>query len=206
MSAGGGCIFVAVSFFALLQLTACKPAPQADTTEQDKIDQWFVDVPELRTLKVSNAEITELARAHQVGISDQACVELIKLARSHQQPFAEGQSVADLLSAGVSEQTVLALARMNQFGIWAGQARALRLAGLGDNVILAVARRRSQGLTVLSGETLGKLKNSGLNDAAIQGMIEKGVTEQDAASFIAQRERAVGGHSFVYQGRGRRKR
>jgi hypothetical protein len=157
-------------------------------------------------LKVSNAEITELARAHQVGISDQACVELIKLARSRQQPFAEGQSVADLLSAGVSEKTVLELARMNQFGIWAGQARALRLAGLGDNVILAVARRRSQGLPVLSGETLGKLKNTGLSDAAIQGMVEKGVTEQDAASFIAQRERAVGGHSFVYQGRGRRKR
>jgi hypothetical protein len=206
LSSGGMRVFVAVSFFALLHLTACKSAPQADTTEQDKINQWFVDVPELRTLKVSNAEITELARAHQVGISDQACVELIKLARSRQQPFAEGQSVADLLSAGVSEKTVLELARMNQFGIWAGQARALRLAGLGDNVILAVARRRSQGLPVLSGETLGKLKNTGLSDAAIQGMVEKGVTEQDAASFIAQRERAVGGHSFVYQGRGRRKR
>jgi hypothetical protein len=95
---------------------------------------------------------------------------------------------------------------MNQLGIWAGQARALRLAGLSDNVILAVAHRRSQGLPVLSGETLAKLKNSGVSDAAIQGMVEKGVTEPDAASFIAQRERAVGGHSFVYQGRGRKKR
>jgi hypothetical protein len=206
LSSGGVRVIVAVSFCALLFLTACKPAPQADSTEQDKINQWLVDVPELRTLNVSNAEITELARAHQVGISDQACLELIKLARSRKQPFAEGQSVADLLSAGASEQTVLTLARMNQMGIWAGEARALRLAGLGDNVILAVARRRSQGLPVLSGETLAKLKNSGTSDTAIQGLVEKGVSERDAAGFIAQRERAVGGHNFVFQGRGRRNR
>ena len=190
----------------LLFLTACKPATQADTSEQDKINQWFVDLPELRTLNVSNAEIGELARGHQVGLSDPACLELIKLARSRKQPFTEGQPVADLLSAGVSEPTVLELARVNQLGIWAGEARALRLAGLSDKVILAAARRRARGLPVLSGETLGKLKNSGVSDSAIQAMVEKGVTEHDAAALLAVRERSVGGHNWVYQGRGRRRR
>jgi hypothetical protein len=104
----------------LLSLAACKPAAQADATEQDKINQWFVDLPELRTLNVSNAEIGELARGHQVGLSDPACLELIKLARSRKQPFTEGQPVADLLSAGVSEPAMLELARMNQLGIWSG--------------------------------------------------------------------------------------
>jgi hypothetical protein len=82
----------------------------------------------------------------------------------------------------------------------------LRLAGLSDNVILAVARRRARGLPVLSGETLGKLKNSGVSDSAIQAMVEKGVTEHDAAALLAVRERSVGGHNWVYQRRGRRKR
>ena len=70
----------------------------------------------------------------------------------------------------------------------------------------AVARRRAQNLPVLSGETLGELKNAGVSDAAIQDMVQKGVTEEQASYYIAQRKRAAGGHGFVYQGRGRRKR
>jgi len=54
----------------------------------------------------------------------------LSLPRSHSQPFTGGQPIADLLAAGSSEQTVLELARMGQLGLWAGQAQAMRLAGL----------------------------------------------------------------------------
>ena len=76
----------------------------------------------------------------------------------------------------------------------------LRLAGFSDQVILAVARRRSQGLPVLSGEKLGDLKNSGASEAAILDFIEKGIGEEQANAYIKQREYAAGGHGFVYQG------
>jgi len=190
----------------LLLLSACKRAKQTDTAPLDQAGMWFNSVSELRTLNVSNAEIGELAKARQAGLSDLSCINLIKLARSRQKPFADGQSIADLLSAGSSEQTVLELAHLNQMGLWAGQAQALRLAGLSDNVILAVARRRSQNLPVLSGERLGELKNAGVSDAAIQDMVQKGVSEEQASYYIAQRQRAAGGHGFVYQGRGHTKR
>lgn len=75
----------------------------------------------------------------------------------------------------------------------------MRLAGLSDKIILAVAHRRSQGLTVLSGEKLGELKNTGVTDAMILEMIQKGDSDATATKFIAQRERAAGGHRFVYQ-------
>lgn len=75
----------------------------------------------------------------------------------------------------------------------------MRLAGLSDKIILAVAHRRSQGLTVLSGGKLGELKNTGVTDAMILEMIQKGDTDETATKFIAQRERAAGGHRFVYQ-------
>jgi hypothetical protein len=189
----------------LLLLSACKSTQQTDTVPLDQAGMWSASVAELQTLNVSNAEIAELAKAHEAGLSDPSCVELIKVARSRQKPFNDGQSIANLLAAGSSDETVVALAHLNQLGLWAGEARALRLAGLSDKVILATAQRRSQGLPVLSGTTLGDLKNAGTSDAAILDMVQKGFTEQQTSNYIGQRERAAGGHGFVYQGRARKK-
>jgi hypothetical protein len=191
----------------LLPLAACsKRAEQTNTQPLDEAGMWSNSVSELRTLKVSNAEIGELTKARQGGLTDPTCIELIKLARSHQKQFSDGQPIADLLAAGSTEQTVLELARLDQLGLWAGQAQALRLAGLPDNVILAVAQRRSQGLSVLSGEKLAGLKNSGASDAVILDFVQKGITEQHASEYIAQREHTSGGRGWVYQGRSRRRR
>jgi len=188
----------------LLSLAACsKRAEQTNTQPLDEAGMWSNSVSELRTLNVSNAEIGELTKARQGGLSDPTCIELIKLARSHQQPFSGGQPIADLLAAGSSEQTVLELARLDQLGLWAGQAQALRLAGLPDKVILAVAQRRSQGLPVLSGEKLGELKNSGASEKVILDFIQKGITEEQASKYIAIREHKAGGTGWVYQGRRR---
>lgn len=165
---------------------------------------WLDSVPQLKALNVTNAEVAELSKAHEGGLTDPSSVVLIQLARDHKMPFADGQSIADLLNAGSSEQTVLELARLNQLGPWAGEARAIRLAGLSDKIILAVAHRRSQGLAVLSGVKLGELKNTGVSDATILEMIQRGDSEETATRFIAQRERAAGGHKFVYQTHARR--
>ena len=188
-----------------LIVSSCKPAQKADTDQSDQMAMWLDSVPQLKTLGVSNAEIGELTTAHQAGLTDPSTVVLIKLARDHKQPFSDGQSVANLLNAGSSEQTVLELARLNQLGIWAGEAQAMRLAGLSDKIILAVAERRSQGLPVLSGGKLGELKNAGASDATILELVEKGASEKTASDYIASRNRAAGGHSFVYQGHSRKK-
>lgn len=185
----------------LVLLSACKPAQKQDTEQQDQMQMWLDNVPELKSLNVSNAEVGELQKTHDAGLSDASAVALIKLARERHQPFADGESIADLLAAGSSEPTVLQLARLNELGLWAGEARVLRLAGLSDKTILAVAERRSKGLTVLSGEKLGDLKNAGLSDAQILSLVEKGTSDQSATTLIAERERAAGGHHFVYERR-----
>jgi hypothetical protein len=190
---------------SLLPLSACKRAEKGDTQTLDEAGMWSNSVTELRALNVSNAEIGELMKARQGGLSDPSCVELIKLARSRQQPFSGGQPIADLLAAGSSEQTVLELARLDQLGLWAGQAQALRLAGLSDKLILEVAQRRSQGLPVLSGIKLGELKNSGASDAVILDFIQKGISDEQASNYIAQREH-TSGTGWVYQGHKRTRR
>jgi hypothetical protein len=189
----------------LLMFSACKQAQKTNTESLDQAGMWSNSVAELRVLNVSNAEIGELTKTREAGLTDPSCVALIKLARSRQIPFADGQSIADLLAAGSSEQTVLELARLNQLGLWAGEARVLHLAGLSDKVILAVAQRRSQSLPVLSSKKLGELKNAGTSEAAILDFIYKGITDEQASEYIAQRERAAGGHGFVYQGHRRKK-
>lgn len=166
---------------------------------------WLDSVPQLKTLNVSNAELTELSKAHEAGLSDPSSVVLIQLARNRKLPFTDGQPVAGLLNAGSSEETVLELARINQLGAWAGEAQAMRLAGISDRVILAVAHRRSQDLPVLSGAKLGELKNTGVSDAMMLDMVQKGDSDAAATAFIAQRERAAGGHNFVYQAHSRKK-
>ncbi len=187
-----------------LMLGACKPAQKPADDQTDQVALWLTSVPELKPLNVSNAEFAQLSKAHEAGLSDPSSVALIKLARERQKPFTDGQSVADLLNAGSSEPTVLELARLNQLGLWAGEASAMRLAGLSDKIVLAVAKRRSANLPVLSGEKLGQLKNVGASDAVILDMIEKGISEAAASGYIAQRQRAAGGHAFVYQGRHKR--
>jgi hypothetical protein len=191
----------------LLPLAACKHAEQqSDTQALDEAGMWSNSVSELRTLNVSNAEISELSQARRGGLSDASCIELIKLARSRQQPFSGGQPIADLLAAGSSEETVVELARLGQLGLWAGEAQALRLAGLSDKVILAVAERRSRGLAVLSGGNLAELKNSGASETVILDFIHKGLSDERATEYVAQREHATGGTGWTYLGHSRKRR
>jgi hypothetical protein len=194
------CLPSGVLLALALLVSSCKPAQKPDTEQADQMAMWLDSVPQLKTLNVSNAEIGELNKAHEAGLTDPSTVILIQLARDRKVPFTDGQSIADLLNAGSSEQTVLELARLNQLGVWAGEAQAMRLAGLSDKIILAVAQRRSKGLTVLSGERLGELKNTGASDALILEMVQRGDSDKTVADYIAQRNRAAGGHSFVYQG------
>jgi hypothetical protein len=200
-----GCAPGGLLLASVLLLSSCKPAQKGDTDQAEQMAMWLDSVPQLKSLNVSNAEIGELNIAHQAGMTDPSTVVLIRLARDRKQPFADGHSIADLLNAGASEQTILELARLNQLGIWSGEAQAMRLAGLSDKVILAVAQRRSKGLPALSGEKLAELKNSGASDAVILEMVEKGASEKTVTDYIAARNRAAGGHSFVYQGHARKK-
>jgi hypothetical protein len=190
---------------SILLVCSCKPAQKPDTGQAEQLAMWLESVPQLKSLNVSNAEVGQLAKAHEAGLTDPSSVVLIQLARDRKTPFSDGQSIADLLNAGSSEQTVLDLARLNQLGAWAGEARAMRLTGLSDKIILAVAQRRSQGLPVLSGQKLGELKNTGVSDATILEMVRKGDSEQTASKYIAQRERAAGGHKFVFQAHAHKK-
>jgi hypothetical protein len=174
-------------------------------TQLNQAGMWFNSVEQLRQLHVTNQEVQQLVVARQAGLTDPACVELVRIAHGREEPFAGGQSAAALLEAGFREASILQLARLNQLGVWSGEAQAMRLAGLADSVVLAAAARRAAGQPVLSSRKVADLQNAGLTQKEIINEVNRGATDAEADEIVFRRNYAAGGHSFVHQ-RGLRRR
>jgi hypothetical protein len=150
--------FVSRGFFALAALCAitllfagCHHELLVDTAPLDAAGMSYDAIQQAKTLKVTTAEVGELAKAKQGGLSDENAVKILQIFRTQGHPFTAGATVAGLIRAGLDEPTVVELANLNQLGFAAGELEAMRLAGLSDETIIEVARRHAEGKTVLSG-------------------------------------------------------
>ncbi len=173
-------------------------------TPLDQASMTTTNIDALRNIKVTNDEVQQLAVARQSGLSDDSCLELVRISHSRNQPFTGGQDIAGLLGAGFAENSILTLARLKQLGLWSGEAEAMRLANLPDAVILVAAKRRAAGQSVLSGAKVAALHNDGLSDKEIIDIVDRGTTDAEADDIIYRRNYLAGGHSFVHQ-QGRRR-
>jgi hypothetical protein len=194
-----------VATLVLAAVGGCSNARHTDMTPLDQGGVYFKGVEQLRQLKINDAEVQQLVAARAAGLDDASCIELVRIARAHQQPFAAGDTVAGLLGAGFQQSSVLTLARLGQLESWAGEAQALRLSRLSDDVILSVARRRAAGQPVLSTRKIVDLQNVGFSQTELIAEINRGATDTEADDIIMHRNYYAGGHTFVHQ-RGMRRR
>ena len=192
----------AVVLASVFTLGGCKRKPPTDLSPLDQAGMWFSNVQELRGYNLTQAEVSELVEARQAGLSDENCMDLVRLARGRHQSFSDGDAIASLLDGGLSSQTIMELARLNQLGPWAGEALALHLAKLSDAIVLEVAGRRAAGQPVLSGEKLAELRDKGFTEAQLIELIERGTTDEQADRIIEAHNRASG-RGFVSQRRHR---
>jgi hypothetical protein len=183
-------------------LSGCKSAPKVDPSPLEQAGMYFNNVAQLRELNLTQDEVSQLAQARQAGLTDEDCVALMQLARRHDRPFTEGETLAGLLRAGFRESSVMALVRLDQLDM-AGEAQIMKLAGLSDEVILALARRRNAGQPALSSAKAAALRNVQLTNAQILDAVNRGTTDAQADAIIAQRTRAA--KTFIRQ-RGTRRR
>jgi hypothetical protein len=174
----------------------CAGFRSADVHPLDQSGMWHEKIEELKALKVSDPEVAELTKLKQGGLTDATCIELISLARVQKQPFSDADSILQLHRAGVTEPHILDLARLKQIPSWAGEAVTLRLTGLSDEVVLAVARRRASNLPVLSGPVIARLKNAQVTQSQILQYITGGMTDQQAERDITVRQYALAPHGF----------
>lgn len=167
----------------------CSKLHRTDTTPLDAVGLSYSSIQDLRGLKITDAEVAELAKVKQARISDEGCVELVRIARKRNRHFADGDAIVGLRQVGMSEDSVLELARLNQLGLQAGEEQAMRLAGLSDSVVLALARRRAEGKAALSGAALAELKNAGMSESAMLTLLHRGVTDEQVNKIIVQKQR-----------------
>lgn len=185
----------------LFVCAGCKNASRARMTPLDAVGMHPESIEQLKTFRVSDAEIQQILTVGRAGMSEQNCVELVRVARSHDQAFTDGDAIAGMLDAGVKEDTILQIVRLNELAAFGGEAEAMHLAGLSDAVILDVARRKAKGEAVLSGSRLAELRDAGFSNAQLVAALDQGLSDGWALQALNHHDYAVGGHSFVHQRR-----
>jgi hypothetical protein len=174
---------------AALGAAGCKVIHRADTRPLDGVGMSFSAIEQLQQLDVTNPEVAELVKVKQVGFSDDAAVALVRAAHGRNQRFTAGDAVMGLVQAGFSEKGVLELGRLDQLGLWVGEAQAMRLAGIPEPVILELARQRAAGRPTLSGPSLAEMKNTGMSDETLFELARHAVPDTEAKNILLMRQR-----------------
>jgi hypothetical protein len=179
---------------ALAALAGCQKQAKVDYTSLDQSGMWSSSLGELKGLKPSSLEITQLTKLKQAGASDDLCLALLKATHAHGQQFRSADSAIDLSRSGYSDAQILEMAQADQLDILSGEAVTLKLIGLSNSTVEEVLHRRIQGLPTLTSEQIGRLKNTGMSEKQILEIVNQGLSDQQAETLIARRE-AVRNHS-----------
>jgi len=153
----------------------------------DSAGMSYDSIQKAKSLNITQAEIVQLAKARGAGFPDRDCITLLQIFHARNRPFDAGDSVAGLIGARLSDETIIQLATLNELGVDAGELEAMRLAGIADATILEVARQRAGGKVVLGGASLANMKNAGMSDAMLQELVHRGVSDSQLNAILAMR-------------------
>lgn len=174
--------------FLLLRLYGCNQHLFTDYRPLDQSGMWSSNVEQLKKLNTSDTEVGQLTKMKQAGVSDDACVQVISDAHSHQHPFASADSAVNLMHAGYNESVILEMTKADQLDNLSGDAVMLRLVGLSDHAVDLILHKRMKGQRTMSSAEIGRLKNTGLTEAQIMERINRGMTDAEADKEAALRE------------------
>lgn len=187
----GQIVPVLALFLALLTIAGCSHRFTLDTTPLDTAGMNYDAVQQLKSMNITSAEVADIATARRSGFSDAGCLEVTRAYHSANEPFNVGDTVGNLVRAGIDEKTIIELAKLDQLGLGAGELEAMHLAGLSDSVILEVARHHADGKSVFSGASLAGLKNAGLRDSTLLELARRGVSDSQTDAIVSLRRRGA---------------
>ena len=188
-------------------LAGCKAKPKIDYTALDQSGMWSTNLAQIKQMNVSSAEVGELTRLKRAGASDQLCLSLLKAARDHKHEFTSSDSVISLSSSGYSDAQILEMAQADKLDALSSDAVMLKLIGLSNSTVQIVIQRRELGLPTLTSAQIGRLKNTGESEKKILEVINQGLSDQQAETYIARLESTRNhSHTEFVRNRGRRPR
>jgi hypothetical protein len=180
------CVFVA----------GCHQHPLTDYRPLVQAGVFSGSIEQLKALNTSDAEVAQVVKLKQGGVTDDTCVALVSAAHAHQHPFNSADSVISLRGARYADADILDFARANQLDSISGDAVMLRLIGLSDGAVQSILQRHLNGLPTMGTAEIGRLKNTGLTEKQILQRINDGMTDAQADKEAAVRE-AVRNHSHT---------
>jgi hypothetical protein len=176
-----------VALAVALAFLGCHHIPPVDTTPLDNSGMNYGAVKQFKVLGVTAPEVAQIATARQSGFPDDACLEVVRMYRGRNQSFDAGDAIAGLVQAGMSENTIVKLAQLNQLGLTAGELQAMRLAGLSDEIVLEVAQHHAAGQPVLAGVSLATLQNAGMRESTLLELVRHSVPDSQTDAILALR-------------------
>ena len=171
----------------LFSQLACESLMPLDTKPLDNSGMRYSSIKELKALHITAAEVGEIAKVRQSGLTDADCVSLLQIFHGRGESFTAGDAIASLHQSGLSESSVLALAAMDQVGLGYGDLQAMHLAGLSDAIVLEVARHHASRTPALSGASLGTMRNLRIDNATLLELVRRGIPDSQAPEIIALR-------------------
>lgn len=169
-------------------LAGCEKKPEVDYTPLDQAGMWISSLRQVKNMKVSNAEIAQLADLKRAGAGDDLCLALLKAARDNHHPFTSGDSAITLSRAGYSDAQILEMAQADKLDTLSADAVMLKLLGLSDASVQFIMHRRTQGLPTLTSAQIGRLKNVGMSEQKILDIVSQGLPDAQAEALIAKLE------------------
>jgi hypothetical protein len=175
---------------ALLSVS-CQSLMPLDTSPLDKVGMRYDSIKELKELHISASEVGQIAKVRDAGLSDADCIELLRISHSRHQQFTAGDAITSMRQSGMSVGTILGLANLDQLGLGYGELQAMHLAGLSDAIIMEVARHHSANQPVLSGASLGNMRNLRIDNATLLELVRRSIPNSKAPEIIAFRRRGA---------------
>src|ERR1700683_4211534 len=117
---------LATAGMLLLACAGCKHVRYIDIKPLDQAGMDYSTIQDIKGMSPSDAEIAEVAKAKMGGLSDHACIELLRISRSQNQRADFADAADNLVQVGMTEDDILALARMHQLGIPSGELQAMK--------------------------------------------------------------------------------
>jgi len=191
----------------VLLLAGCENKPEVDYSPLDQAGMWISSLRQVKNMKVSNAEVTQLANLKRAGAGDDLCLALLKAARDNHHPFTSGDSAVTLSRAGYSDAQILEMAQADKLDMLSADAVMLKLLGLSEAAVQYIMHRRTQGLPTLTSAQIGRLKNVGMSEQKILDIVNQGMPDAQAEAMIAKLEASRNhSHTDFVRVRGRRPR
>ena len=137
-------------------------------------------VEQLRALRLDGEEVEQAAAVKQAGMAEENIVTLWRTYHRRGQRFVNGKAVVRLRNVGTSDETILELARRDLLDGWVADVVAMRRAGFSDGGILELSDLKLlQKRPIPPGDTLARLKRTGLSEEAIIRLAAIGLRAED---------------------------